>query len=100
MVTPEIVRLEFPLLVNVMPSELLRPTFTLPKLKLLGLAVSCAVGVAPIPDKEIVAGELVALLATETLPLTLPGALGAKATFSVAVCPGVNVVLAATPLVL
>jgi len=99
-VTPEIVTLEFPLLVSVTPSELLRPTFTLPKLKLLGLALSCAVAVAPVPDRAIVVGELLALLETATLPVALPAAVGAKATLSVAVCPGVNVVLAATPLAL
>lgn len=96
----EIIRLEFPLLVNVTPSELLRPTLTLPKVKLLALVLSWAVAVAPVPDRAIVVGELLALLETETLPVTLPAAVGAKATFSVAVCPGVNVVLAATPLAL
>jgi hypothetical protein len=39
------------------------------------------------PESEIVAGELEALLATVTLPLTLPVAAGAKVTFNVAVCP-------------
>ena len=44
--------------------------------------VVCA---APLPLSEIFAGELVALLATERLPLALPAVLGAKATDTVAV---------------
>src|SRR5690242_373159 len=41
----------------------------------------------PLPLSEITAGEFVALLATDTEPLTLPAAVGAKLTFNVAVCP-------------
>src|SRR5438034_4334333 len=59
------------------------------------LLVVCA---TPLPLSEIVAGELPALLATETLPLTLPAAVGANTTFKVAVWPGARVVLALTPL--
>ena len=62
-----------------------------------GTFVDC---VTPFPVKEIVAEELLALLATEMLPLALPAAVGAKVTFTVAVCPGVSVVLALTPLAL
>ena len=40
--------------------------------------------VAPVPDRAIVAGELVALLATLTLPVTLPELVGANVTFNVA----------------
>lgn len=39
-VTPEIVTFEFPLLVSVTLKELVVPSFTLPKLKLVGLAES------------------------------------------------------------
>ena len=46
------------------------------------LEVDCA---TPVPLSEIVAGELLALLATETLPLALPPAVGANVTFTVAV---------------
>ena len=56
--------------------------------------------VTPLPLREMVAGELLALLATETLPLAVPAPVGANVTFSVAVCPGVRVVLALTPLAL
>lgn len=46
----------------------------------------------PVPVIEIVAGELVALLATVTLPVTLPVDVGAKVTFKAAVCPGARTV--------
>jgi hypothetical protein len=39
----------------------------------------------PLPLSEIVVGELLALLATETLPVALPATVGEKVTFSVAV---------------
>ena len=52
----------------------------------------------PLPLSAVVAGEFVALLATKTLPVGLPAAVGAKATFSVFDWPGVRVVLALTPL--
>jgi len=61
------------------------------------LVVVCA---TPLPLSEMVAGELLALLATETLPLALPAAVGANTTFKLAVWPGVSVVLALTPLAL
>jgi hypothetical protein len=46
----------------------------------------------PVPVVEIVAGELVALLATVTPPVTLPVDVGAKVTFKVADCPGARTV--------
>jgi hypothetical protein len=48
----------------------------------------------------IVAGELLALLATVTLPLTAPATVGAKATVSVTDWPGVSMVLALAPVAL
>jgi hypothetical protein len=56
--------------------------------------------VTPLPLSGIVTGELLALLATDTLPLALPAAVGANVTFTVAVWPGVSVVFALTPLAL
>jgi hypothetical protein len=53
-----------------------------------------------VPDREIKAGEFVALLVTLTLPDTLPATVGAKRTFSVAVWLGVSIVPAFTPLAL
>ena len=54
------------------------PTVMLPKLTLEGVTESC--GCVPVPLKEIVAGELVALLTTVTLPARLPVEVGAKLT--------------------
>src|SRR3989449_6837764 len=50
-VTPEMVTLEFPLLVSVTGNPLLPPTFTLPKLRLVGLAPSKNVAATPVPLK-------------------------------------------------
>jgi hypothetical protein len=49
------------------------------------------IGWTPVPDKAIEAGEFEALLATETLPVTLPVAAGAKVTLRVTTCPGVMI---------
>jgi hypothetical protein len=53
---------------------------------------------APSPDSEIVAGELVALLATVTVPGKLPEATGENVASSVADCPGDRIKPAETPL--
>ena len=51
------------------------------------------------PDKLIVVGEFVALLAMDTLaPLTAPAVVGANVTVRVADCPGVNTVPFEIPL--
>src|SRR3984893_18315231 len=46
----------------------------------------------PIPDSEMLAGELVALLLTVILPVAAPLAEGANVEVSVVVCPGASVV--------
>jgi hypothetical protein len=56
------------------------------------------IGWTPTPDKVIDAGEFEALLTTETLPVTLPVAAGAKVTFKITVCPGFTISPADTPL--
>src|SRR5712692_610939 len=86
-VTPEMVTLEFPLLVSVTGNPLLPPTFTLPKLRLVGLAPSKNVAATPIPLKAIVSGEPGALLTKETEPVTLPAAVGVNAALNVALAP-------------
>ena len=48
-VTPVMLTLEFPVLVNVVVSEALWPAGTEPKLKVAGLAPSCWVDAAPVP---------------------------------------------------
>ena len=52
----------------------------------------------PLPDREIVAGEFEALLATVTLPAKLPTAAGANVSSNVADCPGARIMPAETPL--
>jgi len=52
----------------------------------------------PVPDRVTVAGEPVALLATEMLPFTLPAEVGSKATETLRVCEGVSVTLEPPPL--
>ena len=78
MLTLEMVTLELPLLVSVTPRELPPPRFTLPKLKLLGVALNCEVTAAPVPERATVVGELLALLVTVRLPVRLPAEEGAK----------------------
>ena len=45
----------------------------------------CETAAVPVPVKEIIVGELEALLVIVTLPVTLAVAAGAKVTFRVAV---------------
>src|SRR5512146_1294380 len=63
------------------------PTFTLPKLTLVGDADSCGTP-WPEPLSAIVTGEVALLLTRLTLPLAEPTAVGAKVTVKVLVCPG------------
>ena len=58
----------------------------------------CATGWTPVPDRETVASELVALLVTVAVPVRIPVAAGVKVTFSIAVCPGVKICPVETPL--
>ena len=78
----EIVRLALPELVKVTVCVLLVPTRTFPKARLVGLTLKA--GCTPLPESVMVAGEFVALLTTETLPVTLPAAVGANVTLRVA----------------
>ena len=57
---------------------LVTPTVTLPKLTVEGVTVIC--GCTPVPLREIVAGELAALLATVTLPERPPVEVGTNVT--------------------
>ncbi len=69
----------------VVPGASLGPTLTrLGATHVLNAEFVC---VLPVPLREIVAGEFVALLATVTLPVTLPEPVGAKVTFKVAPFP-------------
>jgi hypothetical protein len=78
-------RLALPGLIRVTVWVPVRPIVTLLKLTLVGTTEIC--GCIPAPESEIVAGELVALLTTDTLPATLPAIVGANPTLSEALCP-------------
>jgi hypothetical protein len=59
---------------------------------------ACEDVVAPSPEREMVAGEFVALLVTVTVPGKLPEATGENVASSVADCPGDRIKPAETPL--
>ena len=82
--TWEMLTLELPMLVSLTVCVLLVPTNTLPKLKLVGLAVSWNVAATPVPLRAMAVGEFGALLTSDTLPVTLPVVLGAKVTLKTA----------------
>ncbi len=86
-VTLETVTFEFPLLVRVMASEPVLPTFTFPKLRLVGFAPSRKVAATPVPLSGIVRGEPGASLTKEIEPVTLPAVAGAKAALNVVLPP-------------
>src|SRR5437870_2957049 len=79
------VKLALPELVKVRLCTPVLPTSTLPKLTLAGVTESC--GCTPVPLRAMVLGELGALLTSETLPDTLPVAVGANCTLKVLDCP-------------
>jgi hypothetical protein len=89
--TCETVTLELPVLVRATVLLLLLPTFTFPKLRLVGLAPSCTVTAAPLPLRGIVAGEVAALLSKARLPVALLVVVGAKLTVNAADLPGSTV---------
>jgi hypothetical protein len=83
---------------SVIVCDPLFPTATFPKFSDTGLAVSC--GCTPVPVVVITPGEFVALLTTDTVPLTAPTAVGANTTESTVVCPAANVIGVAIPFAL
>ena len=90
--------MEFPLLVNATFSELLLPTFTLPKLKLVGLAPNSRVAVTPVPLRLILSGELGESLTSDMEPETLLASVGVKTALNVELFPGVMVNGVVSPL--
>src|SRR2546426_11893867 len=86
-VTQEMVSLESTLLVSRTVISLPPPTFTLPKLRLVGLAPSKNVAATPVPLRARVRGEPGASLTKEIEPLTLPAVVGAKAALNVVLPP-------------
>ena len=63
-------------------SDPVLPTFTLPKLRLVGFALR-APGATPVPDTPMVRPGLGAVDAMVTVPLAFPLAFGANATVNV-----------------
>jgi hypothetical protein len=59
----------------------------------------CALALTPDPDTEMMAGELVAVLAMVMIPTRFPAAAGAKVASNVAFCPGARIIPAETPCV-
>jgi len=94
----ETVTLELPLFVSVTACVLVVPTNRLLKLKLVGLAVNWNVAATPVPLRAMVAGEFGALLTSETLPVKLPVAAGAKATLKLLDWPTARVSGKVSPL--
>jgi hypothetical protein len=97
-VTLEMLTLEFPVFVKVTLEEPLPPTFTLPKLRLVGFTPSRKVAAAPVPLRAIVRGEPGALLTKETEPVTLAAVVGAKAVLNVVLPPATIVAGTVRPL--
>jgi hypothetical protein len=86
-VTFEIVKFELPVLDRVTVCVPVEPSVTLPKLTLFELTPRTNVAATPVPVREIVVGEVAALLASETLPLTVVVPVGAKFTLNVEDAP-------------
>jgi hypothetical protein len=96
-ITLEIIRFVFPLFVSVAPSEVLLPTTTLPKSRLLVLEVSSAVVAVALALMEITSGELGALLVSEIDPVTFPAELGVNTTLNVAFLPAAMLIGSVRP---
>lgn len=77
---------------------LVTPTATFPKATLEGLTE--IIGFTAVPLTGIVAGELVAVLTTLTLPETLPAAVGANLAVSERLWPAARVAAPEKPLTL
>jgi hypothetical protein len=87
-----------PLAVRVPDAAPLVPTTTLPRAKLVGERTSCPVAAVPVPDRAMVRVGLEALEVMVTVPVALPGTVGAKVTLKVAFWPEVSVTGAVMPL--
>lgn len=99
-VTPETVMLEFPLFISVDVSWLELFTFTVPKFKLGGAAVSMCVAATPVPVRLIVSGEGVPLVVSVTDPLMAVADAGVKTALNVTLVPAAMVVAVDSPVML
>ena len=81
----------FPVFFTTTCFEFDEPTVALPKLTLVGLAVSCTTAFSPAPVMSIAIEGSVALLFTVIAPETLLAAVGLNAAVKLAVAPGASV---------
>jgi hypothetical protein len=88
---------EFPLFVNVDVSELLLPTVTVLKFRLVGFALSDAVAAVPVPVRLITSGEGVPFVTNVKDPLTLAVDVGVKIVLKVVLPPAAIVVDVESP---
>lgn len=98
--TLEIVTFVVPVFVSVTPRELLFPTGTLPKSRLVVLELSTVVDAIALPLTEIASGELEALFVSAIEPDTSPAELGANTTLNVAFWPAAMLIGSVRPEVL
>jgi hypothetical protein len=86
-----------PVLVTVSDRDLLLPTVTLPRARLVGFGPNTP-GATPVLDSGIVRVGLDAFEVIVILPLTLPAEAGVDVTLKLALCPAVSVMGAVIPL--
>jgi len=89
-VTLEIVTFELPVLVTGTDCELLWLTVTLPKLRLVGLALRLKVAATPAPLRPTEVGEVGSLLTMLMLPEAAPVDVGWKAAVIAVCCPALT----------
>lgn len=86
-VIPEIVTFEFPLFVSDVVKTLLASSFTFPKGRLVGFALSRVVAAAPVPVRLIASWAGDPFVAIVIEPIALPLAFGAKSALNVRLPP-------------
>jgi hypothetical protein len=91
MVAAVMFKVALPVLVSVTFCVELLPTLTLLNATDVGLILNWACVPVPVPLRPITRGEPGAVLAINTLPVTLPAEVGANVTVNVAVAPGLSV---------
>jgi hypothetical protein len=96
--TFETVTLEAPVLVIVSESEPWLPVVTLPKLRVVGFALS-APGETPVPDTAIANDALDASEVMVTVPAAFPLDFGVNATVKVALCDAAKLIGVVIPLI-
>jgi len=87
----EIETLVPPVFVTVADKDWFEPTVTFPKLKDVGLELSCPGVAVPVPDNDTVRVGFEALDEIVTVPLAAPVVVGANFTVNVVLCPAFTV---------